>query len=369
MEPEPIKTFHSDEAVNYNLTNAYVAHESGEFAKAKNFLERINPEEVPPESQVKFLALYGDLEIDLGHETRAIEFLSQALKLLEAMPQPSAIAMARILNSLGGAYSHQNNNARAVEYHQRCRSIIENEQLEDAILKLNVYFNLGREYFNLGENKRAEDYFLTAIEIGEKNEPMRQLAGIYWGLANIYKTQKNIEKAKNYYTRSSLLYERFNQLGDAVNVKGLLGGMLTTAGDFASAETILKSALALAEQLGDVKALYQVTGGLGYLYEQQQKLDEAETFIERGLELAKQSANNYLIGQSLANLAEIKLAKGAEAGGFELYRQAIEMMEQIDEVERSSRINFRFAEALVKAGKHIEAIEYYRKAYHFYNKQ
>lgn len=362
---KPSKTSALNEEIDYNLTSAYVAYETGQLDKAKTHLVRIKPEELSREGQIKFYHLYGDVEIDLGHEAEAIEFLNQALTLVEATPKPSPITQVRILNAIGGAYSHLNQNALAVDYHQRCRNIIEDKRLEDAILTFNVYFNLGREYFNLGENKRAEDYYLAAVKIAETHELTRQVAGVYWGLANIYKAQQEIEKAKTYFTRSSLIYERFNQLKDAVTVKSLLGGMLTDSGDYASAETILNSALQMAESLGDTKALWQTFGGLGHLYERQRRLDDAEFFIERGLKLAEQSGNYYYIAQSLANLADLKITKGDQAKGFELFQQAIEAAEKTDEVERASRISYRYATALEKAGLASEALKYYRKAYEY----
>ena len=90
---------------------------------------------------------------------------------------------------------------------------------------------------------------------------------------------------------------------------------------------------------------------------------------EKGEDTRRRISEKYndlrLLGDVLAQDAEIKLAQGQSEEGINLFNRAVENLHQTDAKDRLAKVYFRYASGLEKLGKLQDAIQIYRKAYEY----
>lgn len=287
------------------------------------------------------------------------------MTLYEADPKTAPIEIERVRNWIGLGYYRQGKYRLAIEQHERClQAVLQGRVTHDRFI-MNIYTNLGHEYGYIDKDDEAIEYYRKAADIAKETDESKELANIYWGIGMAYQRQKNLDRAKLYLGMSTNLYKDLEIWNEAGNTLGLLGLVMIDKKEYAEAETTLKEGLEVAQKAHNSTGLSVSYNNLAYLYYQQSKLDDAEQNAEKSLKEARKIKDNSLVGQALAQLGEIRIAKGEVEGGIKAFDDAVIALEKVHATFYLQKICYRYADALEKLGKLAEAMKMYRKAYEY----
>ena len=371
-EVETIKTEKkkvSKEALVLELMNAHVALQGKNPAAARFFLNKIDPQQLPQDLLGRYYFISGEAGVKNREFETAILDLRQALTLFESNPMATPLEIERVRNWLGLAFYQQGKHQLAIEQHLKCFEGILTGKITDPVFRMQVTMNLANEYHFLGDQKQALAYYREALKLAEETENDIDRASIYWGMGLVYRSDNNLPLTKLYLHKSASLYQEKEELKQAATVYAVLGNVMTDRGEFREAEVVLDSATKLAERLGDIYAQHVAYTNLAFCLFSQEKLEVAEEMAEKGLQRARTLNDKLGTADSLAQLAEVKVARGLEDEGFKLFEEAAMLLESSDYNDNLRKIYFRYATVLEKAGRLQECVVVLRKAYLKQNQQ
>ena len=136
----------------------------------------------------------------------------------------------------------------------------------------------------------------------------------------------------------------------------------TVEGRFESALERCFIAKAIFEELGDLSGDATTHRIVGDVYRSLGKLDEAEQWLRRGLEVAHRTGSVEEIGGCLVNLALVEHKRGAFASAIEHNRRAIAEFERFGHASGRAQSYANLAWTLSDAGEFDEALEVSEKA-------
>lgn len=166
----------------------------------------------------------------------------------------------------------------------------------------------------LDEAKRStvpgEEFFVSALATGS--------------LGQIYSDRGHYDQAETFIKRSIDMQEKFSGPDDSgiMSAYNNLGMLYRITGRYAEAESCYKRILPVLEKDPDeayAKALNNYAEVLRY----ENKLDEAEVFYKKAIEVHKQTGNDIRTSIPLANIGDIYLAKNQPAAAVPYYEQAL----------------------------------------------
>jgi predicted ATPase/DNA-binding SARP family transcriptional activator len=156
-------------------------------------------------------------------------------------------------------------------------------------------------------------------------------------------------------------------LGEAYRAAGVLA---TVHGDYAAANDLLRSALALFEQAGPAGelSLARALNNMGGAQWRQGNLPEAQRFIERGLEVARRAGHERTVALALNFLGilateaeQFELARARHQEGHDLYRRTgdrLGVADSLNNLGHIANLQGRWAEALPRLN---EALAMFRQ--------
>lgn len=355
----------SRDAQELILMEARLALQKNQYQEARDFLNRLVIDQLPTSLLAEYYFLGGKLELELKNYDKAVLDLEQALKLIESDPKALPLAVEEVRNNLGLTHYRRGNLLLALKQHKRSLQVVEDGLIADPVFLAKLYYNLANEHQLLDEREQAFHFYKEAARYAERGENLNEQAGIAWGLGLAYQSKGDLTMAKVYLNKSATLYESIKSLKYASMVKGMLGKTMVERGEYEAADGVLNSALQTALQGQDNETLWTAYVNLAYLYYEQANLELAERYIQLSIERAQSSHNNLLLGQSLAQVAEIRLAQGDVKEGLRLFAQAEETLEKNGAAEYLQKICYRYAAALEKLGEAQDAMKMYRKAFEY----
>lgn len=348
------------------LFNAQLTLLAKEYDKAKNILLTSNQlvtKNLPPELLARYLHILGEVELNLGDYKAAIVDLQRALKLFEQVSAFSPLEIEQVRDCLALTYYRQGNVVLALETHQGCQEAVRAGKITDVWFKMRLYYNIANEYQVNGQREQAFELYREASQLAEQMETQTDLANIYWNMGIAYRDKGDLELAKNYLNRSASIYKSLEELNLIVVVKNIAGITLIEDKKFQEAEQILLTALKTAEQLSNAPTEGSIYITLAHLYYTEGNFEKAFEIANVGLEKAHKAENKIILGQGLAQLAEIQLARGVIDEGVTRFEEALAILEEDKATDYLRRISFRYATALEKIGQQAEALKMYRRAY------
>jgi tetratricopeptide (TPR) repeat protein len=315
------------------------------FTRARAYLQISDPEQARPE-------------------------LEEALKLAQGDEE----ATVRVRNLLGVVFYELEQPQLALEQHQQCLHGIHNG-VRDLNLRLSVYRNLANDYTLINQPSQAIGLYKEALTMLEDLGDLQRQAGVYWGLAEAYKTADNWALAKIYATRALSIYEAADDRSEAAQMCINLAEVLIGEGRFADAEQMLARAMDFLSGSGD-------RGRMSYLYQNYANLALQQGQLEKASEYAAQSIDHAeaarrplkdndkrpwiestrIYAEALHVAALVEEALGHTEAADDLFRRALEQIEQTTIEETIHAINLSYAEALHARGAHEQAIKYFRAA-------
>ena len=115
---------------------------------------------------VPFYQNIGDAYYNNGDYTNALEYCKKAQKLNDTINGNNSPTNARICNTIGLIYYHQDLLDQAIENYTYALSICKDEHL-----KALLYLNMGKAYEKKGEYKKAMEYYEISLNLSGPDHP------------------------------------------------------------------------------------------------------------------------------------------------------------------------------------------------------
>ena len=307
----------------------------------------------------KALRKLSDMYREMGKGLTATETAKQALAFCEELEQEVGIReqerdKALILNRLGSLYRAAGDYVRAEEYYKKACRIYEKQAVEIGTHRVRRDLSVSCEHLGdicrkKGDLAGAEEYYRKARAIREQlceEEPSarsrRDLSAILTKLGNIRKSRKDYGKAGQYYSESLSIDEVLTEEVKSPQAWDDYAVSLVKNGDIHKAEGRLKEASdAYSKAYGIFKKNVEKTGSRFY-----QEHDAG------GVE-------------KLAGVKK-KLGEAAQAGA--LYREALDLREQLYEAEKNISSAHALAVSCFNAAVFFKDRELMEKAYEIWNR-
>ena len=179
-----------------------------------------------------------------------------------------------------------------------------------------------RLYYNIGEYDYAIKHLEKGINIAQKE---RSLITFYSELGNLgmaFNALGRYEEAKHCLEESTKACHDIGNLQGEIAQLQSLGNVYRNLGDFDSAVTVYKNAVAVAKK-EDLDGLCSSLGNLASIFTQKEQPDEAIKCLENGLELARHIGNKQSEGSMLCSLGIAYSQKGNNTKATQLIQESI----------------------------------------------
>ncbi|MEC8831755.1 MAG: tetratricopeptide repeat protein [Bacteroidota bacterium] len=355
-----------------------------------SFLNILSAQEISEEFKDKAETLvqlqprtYESLDAELQEEKRDTVLLRYFVKLSEEYDYLEGKAYA--LNHLGMKYRNISQYKKAVGFHEEALAASEEANNTDfKVLSLNM---LGVVYRRTDAIKTALDYNQKALELAEQvedpsNHIKRSINVALNGIGNLYQTLEQYDLAILQFKRALKLEEELgNKLGLAINHQNI-GHCMEEKGDLEGAlenyrkslayneeidsdigRVICKNSLAQiylkqdmpylalvlleplqeeSKRIGDYSITSVVYINTGWAHTKLGNFDEAQSFLEEGLEMAQNRNIPSNILYAYERMSELENTRGNFKNAYELYKKADEYDKQI-----SSATNLRYMNDII----------------------
>ena len=318
-----------------------------------------------------------DLEYDFSHaQIRALLYAETSLARRRLLHRRVAEALAArqqisvTASQIAQHFQFAGEEARAAEYFVQAgdlaRSVSANAeagQHYNSAIALG-YPDVARLHAALGDVHTLNGEFEAALARYETAAAHAELeaaslARIEHKVAEVHTRLGQWELAERYF-RSAL--ERTQAADLQAQLYADWSRSVQQRGDSAHALTLAQTALALAEESGDARALAQSHNVLGILANHAADPLQAREHLSSSLELAEQLASPEARIAALNNLALAHSASGETARALALSEAALQLCATLGDRHREAALRNNIADILHRAGRGEEAMEWLKQA-------
>ncbi len=237
----------------------------------------------------------GNTYYTLGRFDKALDYLSQALKISEGLSD--SLGMAPTYNNIGNIYLSMNEFNTAIGYYFKAEKI--HRKFNEKRKLSTVYNNIGEAYLGLNKISEAIKYNQLSLEIASKNQDNEGVIASLINISDIYIKNENYEGAQGK----------------------------------------LREALRLSNINKDKFLHARILKGIGALKFHQKEYDDAVISYREALALVEKSGSDLLIQEIYAGLAEAWQAKGNYQRAFEYLKKHQNLADSLYTKESMNRLN------------------------------
>jgi hydrogenase-4 transcriptional activator len=293
-----------------------------------------------------------------GDHPKAIALLKSALRdLPEAGTEASTGA---IYTALARVYRYINEFGIGRDYSQ---------QALESYRKAGDWRGLAEAYFGFaladmhdGRYEDSLENFEQAIRLVGSHSATFLLGKIYGNMAGVCWFLRRPHEGIGYLEKAIGYYERTEHLRNAAEAYNNLGNNLILVGQWNRAQEAFERALALATKVHERGApMPMILDSLGELRLLRGDLDEARSYLERGVALASEHGNKWYECQALRTLTRCHLATNDTGQALETGGQALEMAERIGDHQAICESYLLLADTHLQCEQADECIAYLQK--------
>jgi len=196
----------------------------------------------------------------------------------------------------------------------------------DAAASARHLVGLGEQLEAAGRLKGARQCYRTALTLAMPLQSKAEHILALRRIARVALTLGDFHEAAQHYDRSAQLARDAGDLHGEVVARTGAGNVLTWQGRWAEAERTYREALQLAEGVPSQDfglELAQIFYNLGNLATRTERLDEAETWLAKGLERANQAGSPGDVALCYINLGHLRYMQGDLDEAREAYERAL----------------------------------------------
>lgn len=282
----------------------------------------------------------------LGDMDEAETLLKQLIA--EQLPNGASPELALAQQTLGVLYIRNGHKEQAVEMLDQ--ALVSARAIEDSDRAGDVLVNLA-----IMAKDRSE--LEHAVELLGRARVAYERAGRETPPGTLYNTLSNIAMARGALAESEGFLEQaldaFRLVGDRRREAMMLnntGFLRRRQGRLDEAEKFHLQSLAIREDIGDRVGVGRIRGMLALLYLERGELSVAQTSAIEALTIARDTQDRLFEATSLAQLAEIKDARGFTADAITHYRESRDVFRTIQDHLRVLQVEIRLGRLALRDG-------------------
>jgi tetratricopeptide (TPR) repeat protein len=252
---------------------------------------------------------------------------------------------AESYNITGVVYCSLGSYPKALEYFFQSLTI--NEKLGDKRSISRNLMNIGIVYMYQFDHAKSLDYLMRSMNINEERSDQGGIAGNLINIALVYRNQKNFSKSLEYYFKALEINNKIENDNGRAKALSNIGIVYEDQGDSAreagnttaaltrydKAKEYYLSALDLEEQLGDKEGVAHTLGSLSSILLQNKKLDEAEMYLKKAMELATELGSLELLRFHHQTYYKLYKEKGDYKTALEHFEKQAELKDSMFNAE------------------------------------
>jgi adenylate cyclase len=356
-------TNHCEALITLSITKLSRGDYHEALALVHAALDLAEEKNLPDETNAKALGTIGSVYQSLSDYPQALTYYQKALAINEKIGSKNGIARNR--GNIGSVYRNLSDYPQALTYYQKALAIYEEEGSKDGIA-INLG-NIGNVYHNLSDYPRALTYYHKSLaiseEIGSKNGIARNLGNI--GL--VYVNLSDYPQALIYFQKALAIYEEVGSKDGIATNLGNIGIVYVNLSDYPQALTYYQKALAIYGEIVSKDGIAFNLGTIGGLYANKEfdgyDTDKAEESFLRAIALSEDIGEKrylYEFHKYLAELYEIQERWKEHSIQFKKYHtlclevQSEEATKQAQQMEHRRKIEDSERDRQVKLARFQE---------------
>lgn len=277
---------------------------------------------------------------------RAQTYYKRALEIAKEMNDK--IRIGGVLNSIALTHYFRSEYDLAIEKQMEALRCLENT--DGKILLSRVYSNIGMVYCRLGDDRKSINYYRVAAAILEKEggpSRMKQNAINYNGIGIGYYNLGKIDSSRINYQIALKGFQRANDREKvAVTLNNIANTFVEQHDSLEKALDYFQQALAVFEELNDVRNATFVIESLGAAFLAMGDAKKALTTLQAGLAMAQKNRIGYFIQQNyyrdISSTYE-KMGKIGEAyTAYKMYRIYLDSLRQEERIKQVAELEKKF---------------------------
>ena len=234
-------------------------------------------------------------------------------------------------------------------------------QRQDVGVLLDVLIKLGHCHRKAGKLDLATENFELAVEIGSRSKMDHLISRAINGLGMVAQSRGGLSEAASLYERALLHAERADAFSVAGDAQQNLGVIANIRGDLPEALRRYTLGIALFERAENLNGVGSALNNLGMLHVDLGRLDEADAYFERALDVSRDTNNALLDGIVSVNRAELFLARGDLASARDSCDRGFEIFSRLGDLANQAEALKYYGIIYQKSGKpHLAVIHLQR---------
>ena len=229
--------------------------------------------------------------------------------------------------------------------------------VSDEQMQANCLNNIGVIYFEKAQYEDARTYYQQALQLREKSKVPGVLAESIQNLAYVSVRMGEYDQAVSQYMRSLELHRNMDDVSDAAVDSYSLGILFDNQGRFGAAINSKQTALKSLQDLKDkTTTMTQVEGGYGESLILAGRGEEAKTYLDDALRLAREQKNDGLVSQTLGFQGDAAYYRGDWKSARGFYEQALQAAVRSKEPDRILTAKVNLTKVTLQEGHVQQAI-------------
>lgn len=306
-----------------------------------------------PAVRARALHWKGDAHVRLTQPEAALECLDLALAAFLEEPDPWMATQTRHMKSC--ALYLLDDPQALFEGEAALRAC---KELEPAwpFLEARILNHLATVSLQRQETGHAIRYYEAALKAAEPLHHLRLLSLQYEGLGMAYNRLGRTATSRDYFNRALSLYGLQSDMASMARAEVNLAELLVKQGSLDAAEEKINDALALCSDVEvDRRNRSFALAGLGSVQLARGDLDRAEATLNSAIEVALQRGEAASHNSALLTLGRLLTESGRNQEADAAYREAIEILSNLNVPERLREAHIEYAGSLDRQGRADEA--------------
>ena len=294
----------------------------------------------------------------MGNTKSALANFQQALQMQREIGDKRGLGDTLI--DLGNFYDDRADHDQALKMYKEALQIqrdLGNESLQSACLN-----NIGLVYFEKAQFQDARTYQQQALQLREKANVPAYIVETVNNLADTLVRMGEYDQAVAQYMRALELWRSMNDNRGAALTSFALAQMFEQQGRFGAALSSQRNAVKTFQDLKEKTPFtVDILGGYGETLTLAGRGDEAKSYLDDALDLARELKNEGLVSQTLVYQGNVGYYHGDNKSARQLYEQALQAANRSKEPEGILLAKVSLAKIAAQEGPAPQAITTWRQ--------
>ena len=352
--------------VRLALLTAQTALEKTADEKAENALEhvKLHLARLTNSERARFYYLRGRFFLLKDHTSEALVELDEARRYLQ---EGADIELEVLLEMAQGAANYQQRRIMpAITHYLAALELVNRSKDGQAqVLGWKIQVNIGNCYLLLNDWQHASTAFQEALERASGVADPQAQASLHYSLAAAYGEQGDFQRACLNLGRCLQIYEGVENQSMLLRTHNALAQIFAQYDQYDRAEAQVNDALRLARVTDTTDRCQEMNAlvTLALVNQKQQKLTEAQGFIDQALELLGECDDRFHQGRLYRIAAEVKADSEDRDAARSYYNQALTVLEGTGLANSLADVYHSYGQRLRTWGEIDEAFKYMERAY------